>query len=157
MTKTDKVYGKVILNDTPSNVCWETPAKFISSLQKYLGVELDLNSNVDFVVIGSQVPSEDDKGRLWIKLYANGTFAGFYLFENGSWVQIQNRRYDEIVWFSGDSRSIPEGYQLIDSNSGVVTSAVRNHIMSMYLQDFSAGTASPVYTYFACTYIGTTE
>lgn len=155
--KTDKAYGQLVVQDLPQDLCYKTPAKFIKDLTKYLTVELAVNSNVDFVVIGPQVPSEDDKSRLWIKLYANGTFAGLYLFEGGSWTQVQNRRVDEIVWFHGDSRSIPEGYQLIDNDAGTINSTVRDHIMSFYLRDTEVSTTTtPVYTYFACIYIGTT-
>lgn len=154
MSKVNKVYGKLQLKDIPNNVCWDTPEKFLKQLEQYFGVTLDINSNVDFVVVGSEVPSEDDKGRLWVKLHNNGTFDGFYHFEGGKWTAIQNRRQDEVVWFYGDSRSIPDGYRLIDMDNGLLTTDVIKHIMSMYNQDLNAGTETPVYTYFACTYIG---
>lgn len=153
--KTDKVYGQLALTDLPKDLCWSEPAKFIKDLTKYLGVEIDVNSNVDFVVVGPQVPSEDDKARLWIKTYENGTFAGFYAFEGGSWTRVFNYRPDEIHWFHGDSRSIPAGFQLIDENTGTINSEVRAHIMSQYFRDLSV-TTSNVYTYFACIYVGTT-
>lgn len=151
-----KVYGKLILNDVPSNLCWDTPEKFLKQLTKYFNVDLDINSNVDFVVVGSEVPSEDDKARLWIKLYNNGTFAGFYKFENGKWTEISTHRPDEVVWFVGDSRNIPDGYILIDESNGTMTSSNIRHIMDMYNRDTTVETDTPVYTYFACTYIGTT-
>lgn len=153
--KTDKVFGQLVMEGVPNDLCWKTPSKFIKDLTNYLSVELDVNSNVDFVVIGPQTPSEDDKGRLWIKQFSNGTFAGFYLFEGGKWTKVSNKRQDEIVWFHGDSRSIPTGYKLIDDNVGTINSEVRKHIMSMYHQDLSV-TSSTVYDYFACIYIGTT-
>lgn len=153
---TNKVYGKLTLKDIPNDICWESPEKFLKQLERYFGVDLDVNSNVDFVVVGSEVPSEDDKSRLWIKLYNNGTFDGFYKFEGGRWVAIQNRRQDEIVWFHGDSRNIPEGYKLIDLDNGMLTTDNIRHIMSFYNRDLTVTTESPVYTYFACTYLGTT-
>lgn len=152
----NKVYGKLELKDIPNDICWDTPEKFLKQMERYFGITLDVNSNVDFVVVGAEVPSEDDKGRLWVKLYNNGTFDGFYKFEGGKWVNIQNRRQDEVVWFYGDSRSIPPGYLLIDENNGLLSTSNIKHIMSFYNQDMNSGTESPVYTYFACTYIGTT-
>lgn len=155
MAKIDKAFGKLVLADLPSDVCWTTPEKFIEQLTHYLSVELDPTSLADFVLIGPQTPSEDDKNRLWIRLYSNGTFAGFYHFEGGKWTRISNHRPDEIVWFHGDSRSIPEGYRLIDGSLGTMTSSVREHIMSFYHQDLSVEN-STVYDYFACIYVGTT-
>lgn len=153
---TDKVYGKLTIGDIPDGYCWKTPKKFLADLTRMLRVELGFSPNLDLVVIGTQVPSEDDKSRLWIKLHSNGTFAGLYLFEGGKWTQVQNRRQDEIVWFHGDSRSIPEGFQLIDDNAGMINSRVRSHIMSYYHVDPNAGDSTvPVYDYFACIYIGT--
>ena len=45
---------------------------------------------------------------------------------------------------------------LIDENNGLLSTSNIKHIMSFYNQDMNSGTESPVYTYFACTYIGTT-
>ena len=153
----NKVYGKLILNDVPSNLCWDTPEKFLKQLTKYFNVDLDINSNVDFVVVGSEVPSEDDKARLWVRLFNNGTFAGFYKFEGGKWREIQTHRQDEIIWFVGDSRNIPDGYMLVDESNGMLTTDNIKHIMSFYNRDTTSDSETPVYTYFACTYTGTTD
>lgn len=157
MANVNKVYGKLLLTDVPNNLCWSTPDKFLKQLRDFFRVELDVNSDVDFVVIGSQVPSEDDKGRLWVRLYNDGSFAGFYHFESGKWVAIQNRRPDEVVWFYGDSRNIPTGYQLIDESNGLLTTDNIKFIMSKYNRDLTSDSETPVYTYFACTYVGTTD
>ena len=41
-------------------------------------------------------------------------------------------------------------------DNGLLSTSNIKHIMSFYNQDMNSGTESPVYTYFACTYIGTT-
>lgn len=156
MSGVSKVYGKLIVKDIPSNVCWESPDKFLKKITDFYRVDLDINSNVDFVVVGSETPSEDDKSRLWIKTYNNGYFAGLYKFEGGKWREISLHRPDEVVWFYGDSRNIPEGFKLIDEDNGYITSDNIKHIMSFYNRDTSI-VGSTVYTYFACTYIGTTD
>ena len=55
----NKVYGKLELKDIPNDICWDTPEKFLKQIERYFGVTLDVNSNVDFVVVGAEVPSEE--------------------------------------------------------------------------------------------------
>ena len=152
----DKAFGKLVLANIPTDICWTTPEQFLELLTQYISVEVDPTSLADFILIGPQTPSEDDKNRLWVRLHSNGTFAGFYHWENDKWTQVFNKRRDEIVWFHGDSRSIPKGFRLIDGSLGTMNSSVREHIMSFYHQDQSVEN-SKVYDYFACIYIGTTE
>ena len=157
-TTKEKVFGQLLINQIPKNLCWETPEKFIENLVSILGVGLNINENNDFVVIGHQAPGEDDKGKLWVRTATSGIFLGFYIFENGSWVKVQNRRADEVVWFYGDSRDIPDGFKLIQPGIGGIPSDDVAHIVSKYNVNIAATEASvgTVYSYFACVYVGST-
>lgn len=149
----ERILAALAITRIPPDLCWGKPADFIKQLVESLTVTLDIATNTDFVVIGHEVPSEDDKGRLWIRLQRNGSFLGFYLFVNGKWQRVFNRRSDEIIWMYGDSRNIPDGFQLVDDSSPVPTD-VKDHIMKQYLVDTSVNSATPVYRYFALTYVG---
>lgn len=150
----EKLLGQLIINKIPKDLCWGTPTEFVKSLTKILGVNLFTNPGNDFVVVGHSVPAPEDKGRLWVRLSRSGVFQGFYMFVGGSWQRVHNYRSDEVIWMYGDSRIIPEGFQLIDDDS-IVPSDVRDWIVQQYLPDTAASTpGAPVYKYFATIYIG---
>lgn len=150
----EKLLGQLIINRIPKDLCWGTPTEFIKSLTKILGVNLFINPGNDFVVVGHQVPAPEDKGRLWVRLSRSGVFQGFYMFIGGLWKRVHNYRSDEIIWMYGDSRDIPDGFQLINELS-IVPSEVRNHVMTQYLTNTAASTpTNTVYSYFATIYIG---
>lgn len=149
-----KISAKLKLLRVPTKDCFTTLSDLLKLIEDIFTVELSAGVNNDFVVTGHQAPSEDDKNRLWVRKSRQGTFAGFYMFLNGAWRRIFNRRNDEVIWMQGDSRTIPEGFTLISETTGGITSDVRDHIMQYYLEDTSVSEASPVYKYFAVRYTG---
>lgn len=155
--KREKVRGELEIKRIPKDFCWGTPTEFVKALQEIYGVDLFVNAGNDFVVIGHQVPAPGDKGRLWIRLSRSGIFQGFFAFQDGKWQRIFNYRVDRVLWMHGDSREIPEGFQLIDANSGQIDPDARDHIVGQYLVDTAATTATlTVYKYFAVRWIGAT-
>lgn len=137
----------------PPDLCWTTPEEFIKLLTKILTVEINTAANNEFVIVGHQAPGEDEKGKLWVRLAINGSFIGFYFFENGLWERIHNFRIDHVVWMHGDSRQIPKGFQLIDTGIAGITTDVVDHIKTFYLVN-TAVVSPTVFKYFAVRYIG---
>lgn len=155
MPLTEKVSARLILKDVPPGVCWGKPEDFIKLLTSALGVELAVSRLTDFVIIGHQTPTADDKGRLWIRLSKAGLFQGFFLFQRGKWRRIHNYRNDEIIWMVGDSRDIPDGFELINGTVAGIPTDVQNFILTKYLANSAASTPTQtVYSYFAVRYTG---
>ncbi len=137
----------------PPDLCWGRPDDFVKLLTEILTVELSTSPNNEFVIVGHQTPGEDDKGKLWIKLQINGSFQGFFFFQNGLWERIHNYRNDEVIWMQGDSRVIPKGFELIDGALGGIPTDVQQHILTFYLENTTV-VGSTVFKYFAVRYIG---
>ena len=153
----EKVEGELRVDRIPKDLCWGKPEDFVKALTSMLGVTLFTNPGNDFVVVGHQTPANEDKGRLWVRTSRSGVFQGFYLFQGKTWKRIHNRRSDEIIWLTGDSRDIPEGFQLIVPGIGGILSAVVTHLVKQYYVDTAAsGPTLTVYNYYAVRYIGTT-
>lgn len=150
----EKVLGELQLNRIPPGLCWGKPEDFIKQLLDILSVSLAVGQNNEFVVIGHQVPSEDDKNRLWVRLARNGSFIGFYLFVKGRWQRIHNYRNDEIIWMFGDSRDIPDGFELIDGTASTIPIDVQERLITQYIVDTTVSGAADVYKYFAVRYVG---
>ena len=78
------------------------------------------------------------------------------MFQAGEWQRIHNYRSDEVIWVFGDSRVIPEGFQLIDNNAGIPSDVI-DFLMKQYLKDPIASTPTQdVFKYYAIRYIGPT-
>ena len=150
----EKISAQLRILKIPADACFTTVADLFQMIQENFSVDLSAGVNNDFVVIGHQVPGEDDKGKLWVRKQRNGSFQGFYLFVDKAWQRIFNRRNDEVIWMHGDSREIPDGYQLIDATIGGIPSDVVDHIISQYLRDTTVTGPISVYKYFAVRYTG---
>ena len=152
--KRDQTSGKLVLKRIPKDLCWGKPVEFIKSLVEILGVELPSSSNNRFVVVGHEVPESEDKGKLWVRTSRGGVFLGYYFFQDGEWQRIHNFRPDQVVWLFGDSRVIPEGFQLIDTGVGVPSDII-DFLKKKYLVDTANSTPTQtVYRYFAVRYVG---
>lgn len=149
----DPISGKPVITKIPENLKWGKPIDFVKALMNMFVVVLPLKGNNDFVVTGSQVPTEDDKSRLWVADQKNGSFLGFFRFIKGQWRRIFNLRADMVIWMVGDSRDIPEGFQLIDGTVSGIDVETQNFIKAQFRID-PTSTTFPIYTYFACRYIG---
>lgn len=150
----EKITAKLQLLSIPPGACFTTVGELLELIRDVFTVELSAGVNNDFVVIGHQTPGEDDKNKLWIRKQRNGSFQGYYLFVSNAWQRVFNRRNDEVIWMHGDSREIPEGFELIDANIGGITSDVVGHIVDQYLRDTTVTGQIPVYKYFAVRYTG---
>lgn len=151
----DPVKGELVITDLPETLKWGKPRDFVKLLTKILAVTLPFAKSSDFVVYGSQTPTEDDKNKLWTASQKQGSFLGFFLFQKGAWRRIFNRLDNEVIWLPGDSRNIPKGHQLIDGTLSGITVANQQHIMTFYRQDPAIiPPAPPVYTYFAVRWVG---
>lgn len=150
----EKVLADLVIGRIPPDLCWGKPEEFLKAIEEAMDVILQLNSNNDFVVIGHETPSADDKNRLWVRLARNGSFQGFYLFVDGKWQRVFNRRNDEIIWMFGDSRNIPEGFQLIDGTATGIPTDIQQHIIQQYKINEDVTGIATVYEYFAVRYLG---
>lgn len=155
--KREKALGTLQINKLPKNLCWGTPEEFVKKLIEILGVNIVTHEGSNFVIVSHVVPPPEDKGKLWVRTTSGGVFQGFFLFQDSTWQRIQNRRSDEVIWLYGDSRELPEGFQLIEPGIGGIASDVVDFIVTKYLKDPAASTPTQtVYKYFAVRWIGAT-
>jgi hypothetical protein len=152
--KQDELKGNLDIKKLPADLCYGLPTEFVKKLQDILEPNILVNPGNKFVVVGHATPAPEDKGKLWIRTSRSGIFQGYFFYQDSAWERIHNYRPDEVIWMYGDSRVIPEGFQLIDSSSNI-TSDIVDFIVKQYLKD--QGASSPevtVYNYFAVRYLG---
>lgn len=154
--------GSLKLLKDISEVCWGTPQDYAKLLTNILGIEFPIIGNEDFVVYGFQVPSADSKGKLWVKIDKANHFAGFFIFVEGKWQRVYNYSIHDVIWKSGDSRSIEDGgsldpgFQVIDGSVASIDASVQTHIMTFYHENVAATASfgSTVWDYYATIYLG---
>lgn len=150
ITAVDTLVGEITLENKPREICWGTPDDFLKLLTQVLSVRFPVNLANEFVVVGFQTPSPDDQGRMWARFDASRNWLGWHAFQKGNWRRVYEYRSDEIIWMVGDSRSIPDGFQLVDSGAPLPTATIE-HIKSFYLET-NPGTGA--YRYFAVRFLG---
>lgn len=147
--------GKLYLKEDVTDLCFTSAPTFIKTLMKVFGLQFPVSNNENFVIYGFQVPNEDQKDKLWIRTDRAGHFQGYFLFIEGRWQRIYDHSIQDVVWKSGDSQVLEEGFQLIDGTVASIPVDVQTHIMSYYHIDAAQSTPlNTVYDYFAVIYLG---
>lgn len=141
--------GAVKIKNMPELECFSSFEELLQGLAK--NMTLVLPGTITNVVLSNQQPSDSDRNAVWIRQTNAGGFAGIYLFNSNSWKQIFPVPQG-IFWMYGDSREVPSGYVLVDSNNiqFVAGSTLLQGIMAKYIRD----TTDTYYEYFACTFEG---
>lgn len=155
MPRTRMLEGKLIQKEDATDDCWTNPQAFMQLLIQKMGLSFPVNLGNDFVVYGFQTPTEDDKGKLWVRTDRAGHYAGDFLFVGGKWPRVYNYSIHDVVWKTGDSREIEPGFQLIDGSVASIPVDTQTHIIGFYQTDIVNSTPLlTVYKYFATIYLG---
>ena len=150
ITDRDMLKGKLEVQGSPSSICWGKPAEFIKALTKVLTVKFPVNTNNDFVVVGHEPPSTDDKGRMWAKLSPSRNWLGWHAFIKGQWRRTYAYHPSQIIWMTGDSDIIPDGFQLVDASAPLHPDVISS-LTEQYVPFTAGGTR---YRYFAVRFVG---
>lgn len=142
------IKGAVTLVNLPDVTCFETYLEMLQSLVTYLGIEIPVD-DISNVVISNQQPGIADINKLWVRRANSGQMLGIYVFTNGKWIALTPAA-NQVFWFYGDSRSTQPGYKLIESNSGIFTSAEYALLEQQYIRDPS----NTYFVYYAAIFVG---
>jgi len=151
LTDVDTLKGKIELETSPSNLCWGKPIDFVKKLTDILTVKFPVSLNNQFTVVGSETPSLDDKGKMWARFTKSRNWLGWHAFIKGQWRRVYEYLPSEIIWTVGDSRSIPDGFQLVEPGVPLPADVIVK-ITSEYVPITSASPAA--FSYFAMRFIG---
>ena len=132
MPSVDVITGTVKLKGFIEDTCYTSLKEFIAALPNILYTEIP--SEATNIVVGSQQPSNDQRDAVWFRQDNAGTFVGVYVYSAGTWKQIVPSP-QQIIKMYGDSRSIPDGYQLIDATNPNFTAAEVTAIQSSWIRD----------------------
>lgn len=147
--------GKLFLKEDVTDLCFTTAPTFVRKLLSIIGIDFPLVQNENFVVYGFQTPTEDQKGKLWVKTDRNNHFQGFFLFINGTWRRVYDHSIHDVVWKVGDSTDLEDGFVLIDGTVASIPVPVQVHIMTFYhISPDTVDPLFPIYDYFATIYEG---
>lgn len=135
----------------PDDLCWDTPKEFIGRLTDYLVGVIDSGSNEDFIIVSTQPPGPEYRNKIWAKFSINRNWLGWYGFIKGQWRKLYSHDTNDIIWKTGDSRNIEDGFMLIDGNTNILKESVRDKIISQYVE---SAVGSGIYNYFAVLFIG---
>lgn len=141
----------IVSKSVPDNLCWTTPKEFIEQLTTLLSGVVETGSNEDFMIVGHQEPAVDQRDKVWARFSINRRWLGFYAFLSGAWRKLYHYDSDDIIWKTGNSLSIPDGFELITTSTSSLPPDVRNAIVSQYVE---TSPGSGVYNYFAVLYVG---
>lgn len=136
-------------NRIPEDLCYGNASAFVQQLAELLYTEIPID--FDNVIVGVTTPGEDDKNKIWFRLDRNNNFLGIFAFSNGQFRRVHNYRNDEIIWMHGVSSDIPEGFELITTDTGGILQTVKDSLISRYVE---TSTGSGVFNYFAVRYTG---
>lgn len=143
------VSGSLKTKGIPQDVCFESFAELLKSLEKYVTVEVP--RSITNVTVGDTPPGEDRRDNLWVRFDKSGNYLGNWVFVKGNWQLAYTFAPNQIIWMTGDSRVIPQGFKLVDENNGSVPSDVAQVLQGQYViatDNFGL----PYYRYFAVTY-----
>ncbi len=147
----DTISGALKINNLPDLACKEINsfADALKALAQFSTIELP--ASITGVVFGASEPSESEVNKIWARTDNNGNFIGFYVFTAGEWRPAYTLPDGHIEWISGDSRSPPPGFQLINNvGPNFINSGVRTHLQAFYFFDAT----STYYLYYAAAFVG---
>lgn len=126
-TDNDVIQGVLKLIGKVDCECFTSWADFIAKFPKLFAVEIP--SDITNVIVSVNNPDDDQHDCIWFRLSTSGSFLGIFVYATGDWRQIFPSP-KAIIRMYGDSRSIPDGYMLIDSSNPHFTAAQQAHIQT---------------------------
>jgi len=139
--------GKLVLQNLPDLFCFTDAKDFLTQLPNLLGVEVP--ADITNVIVSNTQPLDSQTTDVWFRISNSGSFMGIYVFSQGQWRAVFPYP-NGVYWMYGDSRTVPEGYALIDSSNAAVAPAVTASLMTQYVPD----PGNTYFLYFAVTYVG---
>lgn len=144
----DNIKGALKLTSAIDRQCFTSFTDFVEKLPSLLSVEVP--ASVSNVVIGPSEPGQDDIDKLWLRRDNNGSFLGWYAFQNGNWNPFYNLVPGEVVWLVGDSTNPPDGFTVIDTGDPTIPAYIVTVLKGLYIPSvISSG-----YAYYAARFSG---
>lgn len=142
------VTGAVKVIDFPDDTCLTTVKALLMDLERYLAIELKVES-ITNVFVTSTEPDAADRDIIWFRIDTAGNFIGIFIYVQGQWVQMFPAP-NQIIRMYGNSNDIPIGFALIDANTPGFTSAMVTAITDTWLLD----STNSYYVIFDVVYVG---
>lgn len=142
------VVGDIRLEGQPDEICIENVSDLISYLNKY--AKFYIPGGAGNLVVGNEQPSEAERQKVWFRLDNGSNFKGIYVYSVGAWRKIYPVGDKQVFWVIGDSRTPPDGYEVIDTGIGGITTSEVNRIKALYQADVD----NTFYTFFAVVFKG---
>lgn len=117
-----KITGTVKLIDFPDDACLTTVKDLLMDLERYLAIELPVES-ITNVVVSSSEPDLTDRDIIWYRVDNSGNFIGQFVYVQGEWLQMFPPP-QAIFKMYGSSLEIPPGYALITAGTPGMTDAM---------------------------------
>lgn len=142
---TKNIIGKLVFKGLKERECFTSFQEWEESLVDRSYVEgMDDSSGL---VVSQSEPSDDDRGKLWLRRDSSGGVIGLYAFQGGNWERLYNYAPGQIIWMTQNSENIPKGFTLIEVGDATLPSAVVTTLMAQYIPNPLGG-----YYYFAVRY-----
>lgn len=146
------VIGDLKYEGQIDNVC---NIEDIQGLVKHLAKHLKfyVPASITNVLVGNKQPADSDRYKVWFKQDNSSNFEGIYIYAVGAWRKIypvETPGNRQVFWISGDSRSIPEGFELIEEGTAGISSSDIESIKALYRSSVD----SDYFTYYAVVYKG---
>lgn len=143
----ETIRGALQIDGPIDRDCFSSWQDFIAAIPRLISVEIP--SDVGGVVVQQATPSEDDRQKLWLRLDNSGGFVGLFIFAKGKWQPYYAFVAGQIIWMTGNSASVPDGFSLVTKDVAGIPSTVVNALMSQYVPNGLGG-----YSYFAAIFVG---
>lgn len=127
------ITGTVKLIGFPDDECLTTVKDLLMNLEQYLAIELPVEQ-VTNVFVSSSEPDITDRDIIWYRVDNAGNFIGMFVFVQGQWLQMFPPP-NGIFRMYGSSLQIPEGYQLITTDTPGFSSGMVSHLQSQWDAD----------------------
>lgn len=144
----DYLRGVVKIQNLPERAEFGSWLDVLQSLEKYLVIQLP--QGVSGVVYSQEEPSDDLRGKIWIRLNGTAGIVGVYYYAKGAWKPMHNPPKGEIYWIYGDSSEPPDGFKAILEGDSYIDSATVTQLKNRYIQ--SADSSN--YIYYAARFTG---
>lgn len=148
MANQSSIRGAIKVAGVPDSACFTTFAELLRALEQYLIVDIS-EQTLSNIIISNQQPGQADRDKIWARLSNAGIFLGFYIFENGMWVQILPAP-NQIFWLYGDSNNPPAGYQFLDSSQTIFTAPQYAELIALAVPNGGV----PPFVYYPAIYTG---
>lgn len=97
---------------------------------------VEMPAIVGGATVGNTQPGDDARDRPWYRFDNAGNFIGIYVYALGNWRQVAPAP-NQLIRMIGDSRAVPEGYQLADA-ANPKTASVAASLQAQWIKDPTA-------------------